>query len=154
MIARSADFFQMNNTGTCFPLDPSAHLWPLGALLVPTRLSTAHSGLPILLLRAPSGTLSCCANIGPGSGMDRVHMDQWRGQGASALHLLFSAILLCPNLLPSDCRRPPPSQVIAHIHRVALGLFPGVAEAQYAEWWAHCRPHGSGHQVWIGVDEE
>ena len=38
-------------------------------------------------------------------------------------------------------------QVIAHIHRVAVGLFPGVAEAKYAEWWAHCRPHGSGHQV-------
>ena len=38
-------------------------------------------------------------------------------------------------------------QVIAHIHAVVSEFFPSVHEATFAEWWAHCRPHGSGHQV-------
>jgi hypothetical protein len=32
--------------------------------------------------------------------------------------------------------------IIRHIHSVACTLFPAAKEAQFAEWWAHCRPHG------------
>lgn len=32
--------------------------------------------------------------------------------------------------------------------------FPAVAEARFAEWWAHCRPHGSGHQMHFDSDNE
>eukprot|EP00971_Amphidinium_carterae_P125908 2494340-Amphidinium_carterae.1 len=32
--------------------------------------------------------------------------------------------------------------------------FPEVAEARWAEWWAHCRPHASGHQLHFDSDNE
>ena len=54
------------------PFPSSAHLWPLGPLLVPAWLRTAHPGLSVLLLRAPAGALPNCAHISPGPGMGRV----------------------------------------------------------------------------------
>ena len=39
-------------------------------------------------------------------------------------------------------------QVLRHICEVARGQgFPEVARATKVEWWAHCRPHTSGHQL-------
>jgi len=45
-------------------------------------------------------------------------------------------------------------QIIRRIRRAAIRLFPGVARARYAEWWAHCRPHASGHQLHFDSDDE
>jgi hypothetical protein len=45
-------------------------------------------------------------------------------------------------------------QIIAHVHALVLGMFPKVAQARYAEWWAHCRPHSSGHQLHFDSDDE
>lgn len=35
----------------------------------------------------------------------------------------------------------------------ACGFFAS-RQARYAEWWAHCRPHGVGHQVHFDSDDE
>ena len=38
--------------------------------------------------------------------------------------------------------------------RVIDAGFASVASARYAEWWAHCRPHGTGHQMHFDSDNE
>jgi hypothetical protein len=38
-------------------------------------------------------------------------------------------------------------------HARASG-FPRAEHARYAEWWAHCRPHGVGHQLHFDSDDE
>jgi hypothetical protein len=45
-------------------------------------------------------------------------------------------------------------QLIAHVHRLTAEQFPGVKKARYAEWWTHCRPHSSGHQLHFDSDDE
>jgi hypothetical protein len=37
--------------------------------------------------------------------------------------------------------------VVRHVWKVAAKAFPAAKAATRAEWWAHCRPHASGHQV-------
>lgn len=44
--------------------------------------------------------------------------------------------------------------LIDHVRAVAAGWFPDVAAAGVAEWWAHCRPHASGHQLHYDSDDE
>eukprot|EP00510_Aplanochytrium_minuta_P009881 CAMPEP_0184073378 /NCGR_PEP_ID=MMETSP0957-20130417/64078_1 /TAXON_ID=627963 /ORGANISM="Aplanochytrium sp, Strain PBS07" /LENGTH=106 /DNA_ID=CAMNT_0026374971 /DNA_START=182 /DNA_END=498 /DNA_ORIENTATION=- len=34
------------------------------------------------------------------------------------------------------------------------GKFPGLKDAEYVEWWAHCRPHESGHQLHFDSADE
>ncbi|KAI8839274.1 hypothetical protein BC829DRAFT_492846 [Chytridium lagenaria] len=45
-------------------------------------------------------------------------------------------------------------QIIHQLHANAISLFPAAAEAKYAEWWAHCRPHADGHQFHFDSDDE
>jgi hypothetical protein len=45
-------------------------------------------------------------------------------------------------------------QLLARVHRVALGQMPAVAEAQFVEWWTHCWPHCSGHQMHFDSEDE
>jgi hypothetical protein len=45
-------------------------------------------------------------------------------------------------------------QVIKRIYETSVKQRPEVAEAQYAEWWAHCRPHSAGHQLHFDSDNE
>ena len=42
---------------------------------------------------------------------------------------------------------------LLHQRAVAAG-FARAAQARYVEWWAHCRPHGVGHQVHFDSDNE
>ena len=44
--------------------------------------------------------------------------------------------------------------VVRRVWRVAAAAFPRAREATAAEWWAHCRPHGSGHQLHFDSDDE
>lgn len=44
--------------------------------------------------------------------------------------------------------------VVRRVWRVACAAFPKAKEATTAEWWAHCRPHGSGHQLHFDSDDE
>jgi hypothetical protein len=44
--------------------------------------------------------------------------------------------------------------IIEYVRKVIAPSFPEVAEARYAEWWAHCRPHESGHQFHFDSDNE
>ena len=45
-------------------------------------------------------------------------------------------------------------QAIHHLWRISQRAFPQAAEATYAEWWAHTRPHPSGHQLHFDSDNE
>jgi methyl-CpG-binding domain protein 4 len=45
-------------------------------------------------------------------------------------------------------------QLIGLIADLITPSFPGVARARYAEWWAHNRPHGGGHQLHFDSDNE
>eukprot|EP00616_Rhizochromulina_sp_CCMP1243_P018338 CAMPEP_0118972582 /NCGR_PEP_ID=MMETSP1173-20130426/8850_1 /TAXON_ID=1034831 /ORGANISM="Rhizochromulina marina cf, Strain CCMP1243" /LENGTH=565 /DNA_ID=CAMNT_0006922139 /DNA_START=107 /DNA_END=1801 /DNA_ORIENTATION=- len=38
-------------------------------------------------------------------------------------------------------------QVILHLQRVVAQKVPRVAQARFAEWWAHSRPHSNGHRL-------
>ena len=42
--------------------------------------------------------------------------------------------------------------VIRRVYEAAAKRFPAVREATQAEWWAHCRPHQSGHQLHFDSD--
>jgi hypothetical protein len=44
--------------------------------------------------------------------------------------------------------------VLAYLRNIACMHFPQVREAKYVEWWAHCRPHCSGHQMHFDSDDE
>ena len=44
--------------------------------------------------------------------------------------------------------------VIARARAVASLVFPAAASATAAEWWAHSRPHASGHQMHFDSDDE
>eukprot|EP00668_Euglena_longa_P046356 GGOE01062041.1.p1 GENE.GGOE01062041.1~~GGOE01062041.1.p1 ORF type:complete len:442 (+),score=71.21 GGOE01062041.1:54-1379(+) len=45
-------------------------------------------------------------------------------------------------------------QVLRHLHQLACQRFPKAKEAQYVEWWAHCRPHPCGHQLHFDSADE
>ncbi|CAN0503865.1 unnamed protein product, partial [Ectocarpus sp. 12 AP-2014] len=45
-------------------------------------------------------------------------------------------------------------QVINHVRVLAERSFPEVKEAKFVEWWAHRRPHSSGHQMHFDSDNE
>ena len=57
-------------------------------------------------------------------------------------------------LEPSSSSQSGLDLIIREIHSVACSLFPSAQEARFAEWWAHCRPHGSGHQLHFDSDNE
>ena len=44
--------------------------------------------------------------------------------------------------------------VISRVRAVAARAFPAAASATAAEWWAHSRPHASGHQMHFDSDDE
>lgn len=44
--------------------------------------------------------------------------------------------------------------ILAYIRNITCMHFPQVREAKYVEWWAHCRPHCSGHQMHFDSDDE
>ena len=51
----------------------------------------------------------------------------------------------------------PSSVLLAVIRRIQLQAalnFPNVMNASAAEWWCHCRPHSSGHQLHFDSDDE
>ena len=51
--------------------------------------------------------------------------------------------------------RPRPRlQVIGRVRALAERSFPAVKEAKFVEWWAHRRPHSSGHQMHFDSDNE
>lgn len=45
-------------------------------------------------------------------------------------------------------------RVLAVLHAHVCAAFPQAAYAKRAEWWAHCRPHGTGHQLHFDSDDE
>jgi hypothetical protein len=45
-------------------------------------------------------------------------------------------------------------RVLAVLHAHVSRRFPLAAAATRAEWWAHCRPHGAGHQLHFDSDDE
>ena len=44
--------------------------------------------------------------------------------------------------------------VVRCVWRAAARVWPAVRGATRAEWWAHCRPHGAGHQLHFDSDAE
>lgn len=45
-------------------------------------------------------------------------------------------------------------QIIRNIQNRVASHFPDVMDCTAAEWWAHCRPHSSGHQLHFDSDDE
>lgn len=45
-------------------------------------------------------------------------------------------------------------RVLAHLYRLAVRSIPAAKDAQYAEWWAHCRPHSAHHQLHFDSADE
>ena len=45
-------------------------------------------------------------------------------------------------------------KILSYLHEMACRHFPQVRGAKYVEWWAHCRPHCSGHQMHFDSDDE
>ena len=45
-------------------------------------------------------------------------------------------------------------QVAAHFLKLYTKDFPALAECNFVEWWAHCRPHSDGHQMHFDSADE
>lgn len=45
-------------------------------------------------------------------------------------------------------------QIVRYIQGIAATAYPEVKNAKFAEWWAHCRPHASGHQMHYDSENE
>jgi hypothetical protein len=45
-------------------------------------------------------------------------------------------------------------KILSYLHEMTCRHFPQVRGAKYVEWWAHCRPHCSGHQMHFDSDDE
>ncbi|KAL1507032.1 hypothetical protein AB1Y20_007894 [Prymnesium parvum] len=74
----------------------------------------------------------------------------WRAHGYRCGHSPFFSYV-------HSLSRPPRNgldRVLALLHRQAVAAFPAVAHATQAEWWAHCRPHATGHQLHYDSDDE
>lgn len=59
-----------------------------------------------------------------------------------------------PHLQSSPLRDTPLLQIIRSIQDCVAQHVPSVLQASAAEWWAHCRPHSSGHQFHFDSDDE
>jgi hypothetical protein len=44
--------------------------------------------------------------------------------------------------------------LLATVYKLAVSQYPQVAEANFVEWWTHCRPHSSGHQFHFDSEDE
>lgn len=44
--------------------------------------------------------------------------------------------------------------LLATVYKLAVSQYPQVAEANFVEWWTHCRPHYSGHQFHFDSEDE
>ena len=44
--------------------------------------------------------------------------------------------------------------LLATVYKLSLSQYPQVAEANFVEWWTHCRPHSSGHQFHFDSEDE
>ena len=115
----------------------------------PTRYSAAWDGIlqDSLLHRLD-------ATFGPTSKFWERH-DYSDGSGGKDPSPYFSYIVPINNNGASSTQ---PSTaldiIIRKIQRQISEVFPDVNECKYCEWWAHCRPHSSGHQLHFDSDDE
>ena len=115
----------------------------------PTRYSAAWDGiLPHPLLHRLDAT------FGPTSKFWERH-DYSDGSGGKDPSPYFSYIVPINNNGASSARPPTALDIIiGKIQRQISEVFPDVNECKYCEWWAHCRPHSSGHQLHFDSDDE
>jgi hypothetical protein len=45
-------------------------------------------------------------------------------------------------------------KLLRAVYKLAVSQYPQVAEANFVEWWTHCRPHSSGHQFHFDSEDE
>ena len=67
----------------------------------------------------------------------------------------FSYLHSLPDILnPPETPPTMLERLLATVHRLAVSQYPAVAEANFVEWWTHCRPHSSGHQFHFDSEDE
>ncbi len=73
----------------------------------------------------------------------------------------FSYLHSLPSILstskPADSQSSSKSMLetlLATVYKLAVSQYPQVAEANFVEWWTHCRPHHSGHQFHFDSEDE
>ena len=115
----------------------------------PTRYSAAWDGiLSVSLLHRLDAT------FGPNSKFWERH-DYSDGSGGEDPSPYFSYIVPINNNGASTTQPPTAlDAIIRKIQRQISEVFPDVNECKYCEWWAHCRPHSSGHQLHFDSDDE
>jgi hypothetical protein len=88
--------------------------------------------------------LSAC--FAPGAGFWQSHRYHCPETG----YFSYSHVL-------GDAAAPPTTaweQALGALHTLAAQLRPECGRATHVEWWAHCRPHSSGHQLHYDSDAE
>jgi hypothetical protein len=84
-------------------------------------------------------------------GSDFYSQHKYRGWGLEPSPY-FSYLHSMENVI-SD-RAIPLERIIRRIYNLMLCENPLLSKAKYAEWWVHCRPHSSGHQLHFDSDNE
>jgi hypothetical protein len=91
-------------------------------------------------------------SFGPTSKFWRHH-DYSDGSGGKDPSPYFSYIVPINNG-DSTSQQTALDVIIRRIQTQTSEVFPDVNECKYCEWWAHCRPHSSGHQLHFDSDDE
>merc|ERR1740139_17980 len=134
LLLRASYQFRLSVDVLCYPL-----VAPLECLPAPPRnlLSVADDALPLGMLEQLQGALA------PSSPF-------WRAHGyCCGTSPFFSYVHHLDE--PPRCGF---DRVLAVLHARVCSAFPQAAFAKHAEWWAHCRPHGTGHQLHFDSDDE
>ena len=118
-----------------YPLDAAAAT----GVTIPPSLAPPRPGVHAIDGALPEGMLRrLCTALDPASPFWQEH-----GYACGAYASPFFSYVHALNCAP----RHGFERVIHAVLRHVRARFPAASQARYAEWWAHCRPHGVGHQL-------
>lgn len=68
----------------------------------------------------------------------------------------FSYLHALPDVIdpPRAAQTTMMEELLAAVYKLAVSQYPEVKDANFVEWWTHCRPHSSGHQFHFDSEDE
>jgi len=125
-----------------YPLDAAA----AAGVTIPPSLAPPRPGVYAIDGALPVGMLQrLCTALGPDSPFWQEH-----GYACGAYASPFFSYVHALDCAPRHGFERVMHAVLRHVR----ARYPAASKARYAEWWAHCRPHGVGHQMHFDSADE
>ena len=141
---------EMRQLGCLYRLAPEVLSYELGAPHACDEAGTVEVAAALDGALPPSLVAHLSACFAPDAGFWQAH----RYHSPDTGYFSYSHALC--DVSRTDAAPPPTAwdQALRALHTLAAQLRPDVAGATHVEWWAHCRPHSSGHQLHYDSDAE